>query len=184
MTFERKWPCVTLKKHILLHRGLFSSANLAEGRSYKRMMENLVRQDEETASKAMFALLSKGRVLQLPVDIMLEMFNKTVLPIMLYTAARFGVLVKKHLLDTVFLKFCKVLLGLKLCTPSCMVYGELGCYPVSLTIQIRIISYWLKLASFKENKICRKLYELLFNMSYIHTVVLYNESMSASIWGK
>ena len=39
---------------------------------------------KEIASKAMFALLSKGRVFQLPVDIMLEMFNKTVLPIMLY----------------------------------------------------------------------------------------------------
>ena len=118
---------------------------------------------KETASKAMFALLSRGRVLQLPVDIMLEMFNKTVLPIMLYGCEVWGV-GKNDMLDTVFLKFCKFLLGLKSCTPSCMVYGELGCYPVSLTIQIRIISYWLKLASSKENKICRKLYELLFNM--------------------
>ena len=45
---------------------------------------------KETASKAMFALLSKGRVLQLPVDIMLEMFNKTVLPIMLYGCEVWG----------------------------------------------------------------------------------------------
>ena len=106
---------------------------------------------KETANKAMFALLSKGRVLQLPVDIMLEMFNKTVLPIMLYGCEVWGV-GKNDMLDTVFLKFCKFLLGLKSCTPSCMVYGELGCYPVSLTIQIRIISYWLKLASPKKTK--------------------------------
>ena len=39
----------------------------------------------------MFALLSKGRVLQLPVDIMLEMFNKTVLPITLYGCEVWGV---------------------------------------------------------------------------------------------
>ena len=45
---------------------------------------------KETASKAMFALLRKGRVLQLPVDIMLEMFNKTVLPIMLYGCEAWG----------------------------------------------------------------------------------------------
>ena len=95
---------------------------------------------KETASKAMFALLSKGRVLQLPVDIMLEMFNKTVLPIMLYGCEVWG-FSNNDMLDTVFLKFCKYLLGLKSCTPNCMIYGELGCYPVSVTIQIRIISY-------------------------------------------
>ena len=68
---------------------------------------------KETASKAMFALLSKGRVLQLPVDIMLEMFNKTVLPIMLYGCEVWG-FGKNDMLDTVFLKFCKYLLGLKI----------------------------------------------------------------------
>ena len=47
---------------------------------------------KETASKAMFALLSKGRVLQLPVDIMLEMFNKTVLRHYVIMAVRFGAL--------------------------------------------------------------------------------------------
>ena len=109
---------------------------------------------------------AKGRVLQLPVDIMLEMFNKTVLPIkiiMLYGCEVWG-FGKNDMLNTVFLKFCKYLLGLKYCTPNCMVYGELGCYPVSVTIQIRIISYWLKLTSSSGNRICRKLYDLLFNM--------------------
>ena len=99
----------------------------------------------------MFALLSKGRVLQLPVDIMLEMFNKTVLPIMLYSCEVWGV-GKNDMLDTVFLKFCRFLLGLKSCTSSCMVYGELGCYPVSLTIQIGIISYMLVKANFIQRK--------------------------------
>ena len=50
------------------------------------------------------------------------------------------------------------------CTPNCMIYGELGCYPVSVTIQMRIISYWLKLTSSSGNRICRKLYDLLFTM--------------------
>ena len=90
------------------------------------------------------------------------MFNKTVLPIMLYRCEVWGL--AKMILDTVFLKFCKYLLGLKSYTTNCMVYGELGCYPVSVTIQIRIISYWLKLTSSNENRICRKLFDLLFNM--------------------
>ena len=119
----------------------------------------------ESASKVMFALLSKGRVLQLPVDIMLEMFNKTVLPIMLYGCEVWG-FGKNDMLDTVFLKFYKYLLGLKSCTPNCMIYSELGCYPVSVTIQIRIISYWLKLTSSSGNRICRKLYDLLFTCTW------------------
>ena len=56
---------------------------------------------KETASKAMFALLSKGRVFQLPVDIML---CATVLPIMLYGSEVWG-FGKNNMLDTVVLKF-------------------------------------------------------------------------------
>ena len=69
-----------------------------------------------------------------------------------FTAVRFGVLVKMICLDTVFLKFCKFLLGLKSCASSCTVYGELGCYPVTLTIQIRIISYIFVKANFIQRK--------------------------------
>ena len=39
---------------------------------------------KDQAIKAMFALLSKGRKLKLPVDIMLDLFDKTVLPVLLY----------------------------------------------------------------------------------------------------
>ena len=81
-------------------------------------------------------------------------------------AVRFGGFGKNDMLDTVFLKFYKYLLGLKSCTPNCMIYSELGCYPVSVTIQIRIISYWLKLTSSSGNRICRKLYDLLFTCTW------------------
>ena len=93
---------------------------------------------KEQGTKAVFALLSKGRVLNLPVDVMLELFDKTVLPIMLYGCEIWG-FGNNNMLETVFLKFSKYLLGLKSSTPNCMVYGETGCYPVSLAIQIRII---------------------------------------------
>jgi len=118
---------------------------------------------KEQSTKAMFALLSKGRTLQLPVDIMLEMFEKTVLPIMLYGCEVWGY-GKNDMLDTVFLRFCKHLLGVKTSTPNCMVYGELGCLPVSISIKRRLVAYWLKLCSADEHRICRKLYNVLFHM--------------------
>ena len=118
---------------------------------------------KEQALKAMFALLSKGRILQLPVDIMLDLFDKTVLPIMLYGCEIWGY-GNNYLLDAVLLKFCKYLLGLKPSTPNCMVYGELGCYPVSLSIKTRMVGYWLKLTSLDDDRICKKLYTVLFEM--------------------
>ena len=69
------------------------------------------------ATKAMFALLSKGRRLKLPIDIMLDLFDKTVLPVLLYGCEVWGC-EKNIVLDTVYLKFCKYLLGLKTSTPN------------------------------------------------------------------
>ncbi len=56
----------------------------------------------------------------------LGLFDKTVLPIMLYECEIWGY-GDNYLLDAVLLKFCKYVLGLKPGTPNrtCMTYGEL-----------------------------------------------------------
>ena len=118
---------------------------------------------KDQATKAMFALLSKGRRLKLPVDIMLDLFDKTVLPVLLYGCEVWGY-EKNIVLDTVYLKFCKYLLSLKTSTPNCMVYGELGTYPVSITIKVRLVSYWLNIISADENKISKQMYNLMYNL--------------------
>ncbi len=42
-----------------------------------------------------------------------------------------------------------------------MVYWELGCFPLSIKIKIRVISYWNRLIS-NQNKLCTKLYQLMY----------------------
>jgi hypothetical protein len=37
------------------------------------------------------------------------------------------------------------LLNLKTSTPSCMLYGELGRYPLNITVKLNILSFWSKL---------------------------------------
>ena len=118
---------------------------------------------KDQATKAMFALLSNGRRLKLPVDIMLDLFDKTVLPVLLYGCEVWGY-EKNIVLDTVYLKFCKYLLSLKTSTPNCMVYGELGTDPVSITIKVRLVSYWLNIISADENKISKQMYNLMYNL--------------------
>ena len=65
----------------------------------------------------MFALLSKGGRLKLPIDVMFDVFDKTVLPV--YGCKLQGC-EKNTALDTVYMKFCKCILGLKTSTPNCI----------------------------------------------------------------
>jgi hypothetical protein len=41
---------------------------------------------------------------------------------------------KNDIIERVHLKFCKLLLRLKVSTPNVMVYGELGRYPLEIDI--------------------------------------------------
>lgn len=98
----------------------------------------------EQANKALFALLKKINGLDLPYDLQLDIFNKTVKPILLYGSEIWG-FGNCDILERIHLRFIKYIFQLKKSTPSHMIYGELGIFPVTVEIQSRIISYWCKL---------------------------------------
>ena len=79
----------------------------------------------EQANNAMFALMRKIRVLNLPIEMQIDLFNKLIKPILLYDSEiwAFGNL---DIIERVQLKFLKRILNLKKSTPSYMVYGETG----------------------------------------------------------
>jgi hypothetical protein len=58
---------------------------------------------------------------------------------------------KNDIIKRVHLKFCKLLLRLKVSTPNFMVYGELGRYPLEIDIKVRMSSYWCKLIQGKQS---------------------------------
>ena len=130
--------------------------------NYKGTFKECQNDIKSKANRAIFALLSKGRKLNLPVDIMLELFDKTILPILLYGSEVWGY-EKYQALDCVYLRYCKYLFGLKQSTPNCMIYGETGRYPVHIHITFRIINYWLKITRSHESKINKKLYDIARN---------------------
>ncbi len=111
----------------------------------------------------MYSLLSKIRKHSLPIDIQIDLFDKTIKPILLYGSEIWG-FGKNNILERVQLKFYKHVLNLKRTTPSVMIYGELGIYPLQIDIQTRAISFWTKLITPES----RKLSSMLYSMTLSH----------------
>ena len=92
----------------------------------------------------MYSILKKCRNLNLPVDIQLELFDTMVLPVVMYGCEVWG-FEKNNILESFCLQFYKILLGLKKCTPNCILYGELGRYPIDMFIKCRMIAFWQRI---------------------------------------
>ena len=90
----------------------------------------------EQGSKAMFSLLRKIKILNLPLDIQIELFNKIVKPVLLYGCEVLGY-GNLDVIKRVQLRFFKYIFNLKNSTPSVMIYGEIGAVPLAVEIKSR-----------------------------------------------
>ena len=121
----------------------------------------------DQANNAMSSLLRKIRILNLPLEIQIQLFDKMIKPILLYGCEIWG-FGNLELLERVQLKFLKYVLNLKKSTPSFMVYGETGIFPLSLDIQARIVSFWTKLLQNADNnskKLSSYIYDIIYNLN-------------------
>ena len=75
---------------------------------------------------------------------MLELFDKSVVPILLYGCEVWG-FENIDIIERIHLKFCKIILNVKKSTANYMVYGELGRYPLRVLIYSRLIKFWAKI---------------------------------------
>jgi hypothetical protein len=94
----------------------------------------------EKASKAMHDILKKGKVHNLSVSCQLDLFDKIIIPMLTYGSEIWGY-ENIDILEKVRVKFCKLLLNLKTSTPNFMLYGELGRYPLNITVKLKILSF-------------------------------------------
>ena len=118
------------------------------------------------ANRAVFCLLKKAKAMLLPIDIQIEMFQKTVKPILLY-ACEICWHENVDMLEQSRLKFLKSILNFKMSTSNCIVYGETGVLPFKIDIQCRVISFWSKLVSLVSNNLSYiKLYAI--SLSHYH----------------
>ena len=114
------------------------------------------------ARKAMFGILRKGRELALSVDIMVQLFHTNVEPILLYGCEIWGY-ESLATIEAFHLRFLKMLLRVKQSTPSFMVYGELGEFPLRIVIETRMLSFWARILTGRNDKITYLTYHCLFS---------------------
>jgi hypothetical protein len=118
----------------------------------------------EQASRAMFSIFRKCRLLELPMDCKLKLFDQLVKPILLYGSEVWG-FESSLLIERMHLKFCKYILGLKLSTPDFFVYGELGRHPLYIYINIRIVCFWANLILPKNyNKLSSIMFRIMYKL--------------------
>ena len=110
--------------------------------NYLKAMMN----QKKSANKAMNALLAKARLLELDIDTTLELFQRCVVPILLYGCEIWGYQTSNtHVLEAFYRKFIKIILKLSNSTPTCMVYGESGQPCITRLINSRLVNFWAKL---------------------------------------
>jgi hypothetical protein len=101
----------------------------------------------------MFEVLKRGRTHNLSIECQLEAFKIMVKPILLYSSEIWCFRKNIQCLEKLPLRFCKLLLKLKTSTPSYIIDGELGLFPIEIDVKLRMISYWARLLTGKETKL-------------------------------
>ena len=94
----------------------------------------------------MFGLLKNCRKLMMPWDIQVELFDRLMVPVLVY-GCEVWCSIMTNLASKLQLCFCKIILKLGKSTPSCMVYCELGQFPLALQAKTRMLTFWFKLVN-------------------------------------
>ena len=112
--------------------------------NYNNKFNKAIKAQYTSAMRAMFALIRKARQLDLPLDIQLDLFDKCVLPVLLY-GSEIWAFENLSLCEKLQLKFLKIVLNIKQSTTTCMVLGEVGKFPVVVDATCRQLCFWYKL---------------------------------------
>ena len=118
----------------------------------------------DSASRAMFGLLKKCKNLTLPLEVKIELFDTLIAPILLY-GSEVWFPKMNDLAMKLQLRYYKLILGLRKCTPTCMVLGEVGKLPLEIHAKLRMMTYWYKLVTCQnDNKLSSVTYKFFLKL--------------------
>ena len=120
---------------------------------------NLTKSVHNLAMRAKKALLQLQSIIPklgvVPINVYFKMFDSQIQPILLYGSEVWG-FKEYYALEKVHLLACKKFLNVSISTPSAMVYGECGRYPLYITSYCRCLKYWFKIITMPEHRLPKK----------------------------
>ena len=105
----------------------------------------------------------------LPKDVALELFDKMLLPIVLYGAEIWG-FKEWDAIERIQLKYLKRMLGVSTSASNAAVYAETGRYPLSIKYFGRCIKYWLNVRQMDDTRYPKRCYNYLKLLSDVGRV--------------
>ena len=158
--------------------------------NYNARYSKAIHKQVTQSNRALFSLRSKQAKFQLPLDILFNLFDPLIIPILLYGSEIWGY-EKLSEIDVFYKKFIKNSLKLNLQTADCMVYGETGRLPISYYVNQRMINYWHRIATGSENKMSNIIYRLvrvmhergeMHSLWIAHIQKVLNECGMGNVW--
>ena len=141
----------------------YVGCELTSSGSFSNCIKNLV----QSARRALFSMKRNlNKNIEILPETQLDMFNLMIAPILNYGCEVWGLRVADPI-EKFHLSFLKCLLDVKISTPNCFVYGEVGVFPLIVERKVRIIKYWLKVIknlNVKEHLV-QKVYRELVNIN-------------------
>ena len=123
-----------------------------------------IKHNIDHARKALHLLYKRINNLQIPIDLQIQLFDHTILPLLLYGCEVWGYQNTK-MLDAVYNQFLRSITKLRKSTPVYMLYAELGRTPIEIQIKTRMIGFWISLVNGNNSKFSRKLYNIMLTDS-------------------
>ena len=117
----------------------------------------------ERANKAMHLLYKRIFNLNLPLDLQLKLFDSTILPIITYGCEIWGY-ESLELFERIHNQFLRTITKCRKSTPMYMLYGELGRYPIAISIKTRVISFWARIIHGNPDKFVNVIYQKLIQV--------------------
>lgn len=99
----------------------------------------------------------------LPVDLQFELFDKMILPVLLYSSEVWGFMVANDI-EKIHTRFCRYVLSVPSHKPTIAVLSETGRVPLYVHYFKRCIKYWLKVIAMPAQRYPKACYEMLYNL--------------------
>ena len=93
-------------------------------------------------------------------DVAIEIFDKTIVPILTYGAEIWGCRFQK-VIEKVHAKFVRKYLGVGPSASTTAIMGETGRRPIAIVYHIRCFKFWLKIKNMPDDRLPKRLYLML-----------------------